>query len=141
MRKNTILSFLLVLFCCVSYSQEVHYSHLIGFTYALNDSFLQIHMVRFNFKDSFNVDLTIDSKVMNLTYKLDAVHGTTLIIMNKGKIDPDGPPNAYLLVKKADRSNLKSQGLVSRRPRQWDNNETDKNTILMVPVGTVSPSK
>ncbi len=136
MKKNWILSILIAICSFHSYSQKVTYSDLIGSTYAWKDPGLEGHSARYFFKDSLHVDLLFDEKVLNLTYKLDPIKDATLITMKKDKNNRIGPPVSYALLKKADGSNLKMQ-LNNIKPTVWDSNETNNNTVLLMPVGMV----
>jgi hypothetical protein len=98
---------------------------------------MQSHIVRYIFKDSTHVDLSIDGTVINLRYTLDSINGATLIAMNKIKNSLQEAPTAYVLVKKMDGSNLKMH-TSNNKFKQWDSNETENNTALLIPVGTVT---
>ncbi|HSZ33975.1 MAG TPA: hypothetical protein VK772_11725 [Puia sp.] len=137
MKNKILLSFLFVAGFYFSYGQQVTYTDLIGTTYSMKNPSMQSHIVHYVFKDSIHVDLPIDGTVMNLSYTLDSDNGATLITMTKIKNNLHEPPTAYVLVKKAEGSNLKMQ-TSNDKLKHWDLNETDNNTALLIPVGTVS---
>src|SRR5580698_3056462 len=124
MKNKLILSVLFVAGLYYSYGQQVTYGDLIGTTYAMKNPSLQGHIVRYHFKDSIHVDLTFDGTVMNMSYTLDSISGATLITINKVKNDLFEPPNTYVLVRKAEESNLKMQQS-NNKSKKWDSNETE----------------
>ncbi len=133
MNNKFILSLLLIVSVYSSYCQQVTYKDLIGSTYSLKDPSMESHRVRYIFKDSLHVDLSLDGKAMPLTYMLDSINGATIITTNRVNNVLHEQPTVYIMVKKADGSNLKMQ-YSNQKPRQWNSNETANNTILMIPV-------
>ena len=123
MKNKFILSLLLIVSVYSSYCQQVTYKDLIGSTYSLKDPSMESHRVRYIFKDSLHVDLSLDGKAMPLTYTLDSINGATIITTNRVNNVLHQPPTVYIMVKKADGSNLKMQS-GNQKPRQWNSNET-----------------
>lgn len=137
MINKLFLLFLFVAGFYLSYSQQITYNDLIGTTYSMKNPSLESHKVRYHFKDNLHVDFSIDETVMNMTYTLDSISGATLITINKVKNDQFEPPNIYVLVRKTEGPDLKMQQS-NIKPKQWNLNETENNTALLIPVGTIN---
>ena len=140
MNKTIVVLLFLISGSVNSYCQRVQYKDLVGFSFSVHT--LQKIIIQIEFKDSLHAVLNFGGEVSDLTYKLNEEYGVTIVDMKEthpkiyapGYDNGGGGAGFFFLIKKADGPNFKIQGFSAYRPREWDDNETNKNTFLMTPI-------